>query len=507
MVDPGAAAVARELDGLPLALATAGAYLYHVATSFQDYLRLYKASWLKLQQTTPELSSYEDRQLYTTWQLSYDHIRGQNELSVRLLQLWAYFDNQDLWFELLREQNSAGPEWFARLTEDELNFHQAMRMLCNHGLAEADRSSEMDEIESTGYSMHSCVHEWTTHVLNQEWSKELARLSLYCVSFHVPDITAKGSSITQRRLMQHASRCWSSVKAGKFEEEIGLLVPLYNLGNLYSTLVKLDEAEQMFDRVLYGCQIISGRNETFTLNVVNSIGDLYTKQGKLMKAEKMYERAADGFEMTLGPNHPATLNTFNCLGILYRRLDKLGKAEKMYQRVLQGYKTGSGSEDLIKMNTANSLGLLYFDQRRLSEAEEMYLLALHGLEKALGNGHILTLSVVNNLGMLYEVQNKFNPAVEMYKRALQRKEKALGLDDTSTLGTVNNLGMLYTAQGKFVDAEEMLLRALRGKEKALGLDHTSTLNTVNNLMFIYNQMGRKSEEQHLCARFSNSTAG
>lgn len=65
MIDLGAAAVAKELDGLPLALATAGAYLDQVATGFQDYLRLYKASWLKLQQTTPELSSYEDRQLYT----------------------------------------------------------------------------------------------------------------------------------------------------------------------------------------------------------------------------------------------------------------------------------------------------------------------------------------------------------------------------------------------------------------------------------------------------------
>jgi hypothetical protein len=99
------------LDGLPLALATAGAYLDQVATSFTDYLHLYKASWLKLQQTSPEVTSYEDRQLYSTWQLSLDHIEQQNKLSVKLLQLWAYFDNQDLWFELLREGSSNGPEW------------------------------------------------------------------------------------------------------------------------------------------------------------------------------------------------------------------------------------------------------------------------------------------------------------------------------------------------------------------------------------------------------------
>jgi hypothetical protein len=109
MIDPSAVAVAKELDGLPLALATAGAYLNQVTTSFQDYLRLYKASWLKLHQTTPELSSYEDRQLYTTWKLSYDHIKRQNELSARLLCLWAYFDSKDLWFELLREKKLNRP--------------------------------------------------------------------------------------------------------------------------------------------------------------------------------------------------------------------------------------------------------------------------------------------------------------------------------------------------------------------------------------------------------------
>jgi hypothetical protein len=52
--DPLLAELAKELDGLPLALATAGAYLDQVSTSFADYLRLYKASWLKLQQTSPD---------------------------------------------------------------------------------------------------------------------------------------------------------------------------------------------------------------------------------------------------------------------------------------------------------------------------------------------------------------------------------------------------------------------------------------------------------------------
>src|SRR6195952_5477830 len=138
LLDPDPAELARELDGLPLALATAGAYLDQAATSFADYLRLYRASWLRLQQTSPEVSSYEDRQLYSTWQLSLEHIQQQNQLSAKLLQLWAYFDNQDLWFELVREGRTGGPEWLRQLTEDELSFNQAVRVLCDYGLAEVD---------------------------------------------------------------------------------------------------------------------------------------------------------------------------------------------------------------------------------------------------------------------------------------------------------------------------------------------------------------------------------
>jgi hypothetical protein len=101
ILDPDAIMLARELDGLPLALATAGAYLDQVAVSLSDYLRLYKQSWVQLQESSPELDSYEDRTLYSTWQISFDHVKQQNDLSAKLLCFWAYFNSQDLWLELL----------------------------------------------------------------------------------------------------------------------------------------------------------------------------------------------------------------------------------------------------------------------------------------------------------------------------------------------------------------------------------------------------------------------
>ena len=157
MLDPDAVKLTKELDGLPLALVTAGAYLDQTAISFSDYLRLYKASWTKLLKASPELSSYEDRTLYSTWQLSFDHVKQRNELSAKLLRLWAYFDNQDIWYELLRHGDSEDPEWIHELTKDELIFNGAVRVLSDHGLVEVDMSSQ-ERVESRGYSIHGCVH-------------------------------------------------------------------------------------------------------------------------------------------------------------------------------------------------------------------------------------------------------------------------------------------------------------------------------------------------------------
>jgi hypothetical protein len=181
ILDPDAVELAKELDGLPLALATAGAYLDQVVVSFTDYLRLYKESWGKLQKSSPELSSYEDRTLYSTWQISFDHVEQRNELSAKLLRLWAYFDNQDLWFELLQHGDSEDPDWIRQLTEDEVSFHEAIRVLSDHGLVGVGTSSQ-EQTESRGYSVHGCVHSWSIHVLNQEWDYELARVAVKFVT-------------------------------------------------------------------------------------------------------------------------------------------------------------------------------------------------------------------------------------------------------------------------------------------------------------------------------------
>ncbi|CCD42655.1 similar to kinesin light chain 1 [Botrytis cinerea T4] len=499
--DPDAIALVKELDGLPLALSTAGVYLEHVTTSFSDYLRLYKTSWLKLQTTSPSLDSYEDRKLYTTWQITFDRIQEQNPASAQLLKLWAYFNREDLWFDLLRYANSVDDEWIQKLTEDELNFNEAVTLLCTFGLVDPNRSLQQ-QIGSRGYSVHSCVHSWIVFVLNKEWDKSLARLAFTCVASKVPSTDGKYWWITQRRLLQHAIRQNSFIEDVMVDIE-ELNWGFYNLGILYKDQGKLAEAEVMYRRALEGYEKALGPDHTSTLDTVNNLGILYKDQGKLAEAEVMYRRALEGYEKALGPDHTSTLDTVNNLGALYSNQGKLAEAEKMYRRALEGKEKALGPDHTSTLDTVNNLGALYSNQGKLAEAEKMYRRALEGYEKALGPDHTSTLDTVNNLGSLYKNQGKLAEAEMMYRRALEGKEKALGPDHTSTLNTVNNLGILYKNQGKLAEAEVMYRRALEGYEKALGLELASSYLPALHTMFAFGNLFSQTDRKDMARAIYN----
>ncbi|KAF2732464.1 kinesin light chain 1 [Polyplosphaeria fusca] len=317
--DPDAVKLAKELDGLPLALATAGAYLHQVTMSLSEYLRLYKESWLRLQTTSPDLSSYEDRTLYSTWQISYDRVEQQNRLSAMLLRLWAYFDNYDLWFELLQHSDVEDPEWVQELTKDELTFHAAVRVLADHGLIEADQPWQA-QVESRGYSMHSCVHAWSIHVLNQEWDQGLARMCVKFVGSHVPGQENGKWWLTQRRLLHHALRC-SYMVLHNDSKENGMEWVWHQLGVLYANQGKLlVEAEKMYQRALQGYEKALGSDIVTSylpaLNAAYNLGLLYTGQGNTNEARRMYTRALSGYQIVFGPDHDDCKDVEEKLGAL-----------------------------------------------------------------------------------------------------------------------------------------------------------------------------------------------
>src|SRR5271155_3273218 len=133
--------LAQRLDGLPLALATAGTYLSQTADSFGDYLRLYNTSWDDLDEHSHRLFDYENRTLYSTWNISLTQVRDQDAAAAELLRLMAYLDNQDLWYELFHAGSADQPLWWSEVLKSRARFNRAMSTLHSYSLVEVRAGS------------------------------------------------------------------------------------------------------------------------------------------------------------------------------------------------------------------------------------------------------------------------------------------------------------------------------------------------------------------------------
>ncbi|KAK5947934.1 hypothetical protein OHC33_011039 [Knufia fluminis] len=174
--DSSAKRLARRLSGFPLALVTAGAFLRKSTMTFEQYLDVYERKWNINPRRPLRLQDYQDRTLYTTWNLSYNRLRNEDPDAAQMLRLMAYFDNQNVWYDLL----TAGlmddlPEWLQTTLEDKTDFEGAMAVLVDYCLLEVQHTSQ-------SYSMHSCVHDWTLSELNTTMSPELYWYAFNCVA-------------------------------------------------------------------------------------------------------------------------------------------------------------------------------------------------------------------------------------------------------------------------------------------------------------------------------------
>ena len=496
--DPGSRPLAHRLNGFPLALATAGAFLKQTPVDCTTYLQQYEEVWQVSRRRVSQLPEYSSRTLYTTWSLSLSQIKDEMPEAVELLEFLAYFDHQDIWYELLSvKEDRNQPSWFRYLTSRKFFFVEAMAVLTRYCLVETHH-------ETDSYSLHTCVHDWTLNGLKDEIDMSRYWLAFDCVAHHVDTEDADDvSGIRYRRFTGHAKRFLhtrfreATDQGGPFKAR---LKEFLDLARLLEKQLLYDAAEEMYLLMLEKNEAAANSNPRGYLATINNVALLYRKQHRLDEAEKMFQQALVGYEKLVGLEHRWTLNTINNLGLLYKSLGRLDESEQMYKKALLGKEKLLGRDHVLTVDTVFNLALLYDDLGRLDEAENLYQSALGGYEKTLGRDHPVTLNTGYNLALLYMKQGRLDEAERLFQQALAGYEIALGPHHLSTLSAINSLnrlGMLYGRVGRLDKAEAMHSRALTGKKKALGSDHTSTLATASLLGDLFFEQGRFDEAEEM----------
>jgi Tfp pilus assembly protein PilF len=452
------------LDGLPLAIAQAGAYIQESGSSLTKYLLFYKQQWSELMESdhlnNGPLKDYPNRSVWTTWGISYKAIREKNEDTANLLLLWSFLDNKDLWHDLFALSYKRLPiiaqmlsRWIGTIANSEIQFTVAMRLLRSYSLVE-------EITGTTGYATHPVVHQWARHSQGRSFETELGHLAVIIVGYSVPKEPNSNYYALQRRLLPHAQVCLRHIVQAEASARFGV-----NQADIYIGRSEVDDA---FPSALGG------------------LADLYDHHGKCVEALELHNREFNGLQKFLERRHKIAPGLFNESGVFYEGDLTTPGIDEILEKILRWSEENLGPMHRLTLRSVAGLAVDYWKQGKLVDAEEMYKRAIRGQVEVLGTTHVLTLQTFNNLGIFYANQGKPAEAELMYNCALRGYRKNIGEEGigeyTPALEVLYNMGNLHREHGNLAQAEQHYKRALRGYERAAGKEHVLKHRQARDVM-------------------------
>lgn len=473
-------------------------------TGMTEYLEFYNTAWDDLMtweaRPASTLREYGNRSVRTTWAISFEGVKRKNEDAAKLLQVWSYLDNRDIWFGMFNNERNSDleawsnpPEWFRRVVRNKLSFKGVAATLLAYSLIEARQDSE-------SYGVHPVVHEWCRKTVPPD-RPELAFLAITSVAFGVPDSNERGSWPIRRRLLQHANRFSQPLldmleEALEFEQAPDLYNAFWGLGGLYQDggPRMWIEAEATYSRAVSGFEKYLGLHHEITLHALANLATLYNDQERFIDAEALNRRVLAIRREVLGLDHIDTTGTMLNLAIVLTLNDKLAEAESLYQHLLM---RAPMEVESVKSRVFAGLGNIYCRQGKRTESEAMYLQAIAGYKTELETDHPDLLNVRYSLGFLYEQENRLVEADATMHQVSEGMKKVFGLEHEETLNAMHLLGTVFRKQEKFAEAEAVYQQALAGRRTVCGPEHESTLRTLRNLAICYTEQNKFTQVEAL----------
>lgn len=509
--------ITQEMDGLPLALDQAGAYIKETSCTLLEYLDLYRARNTDLLKEPRDDAAYPDS-VATTWSLSFEKVAQANPAAIELLHLLAFLYPEAIPEEIVTEASVHMGTVLGPVATNTLHFDSALKEILRfslvyrdpdtqtltiHRLVQAVFQSKMEQGIQHLWAIRAvqAVNEIFPGVEFATWS----RCQRYILQAQVCAALIKKWDLTfanAGRLLNQAG-AYLRVRARYSEAEgfyqqalviwhhaLGSMHPhvaacCNNLALLYFEQGRYEEAESFYRLALAIWQQAGPEYSRNVATCCNNIARLYLKQGKYEQAEKLFHAALTLREALFGSQHPDTATVLNNLAELFLAQGQYSQAENYYQQAHAIREQQLGLRHPETAATLDGLARLYRSQGKYKQAESLLQGILTTYETLLDPDHPEIATILNNLAVVYESEGKYAQVEQLYQRALRIREQHLGHQHPDTAATVNNLAALYSTQGKYKQAASLYQQAATIYEQALGPEHPHTATTLNNLADAY----------------------
>ena len=486
-----ARSVVEALDGLPLALDQAGAYIEETGCSLNDYLKFFKTRHSRLLRLRGKSATGHPEPVATTWSLSFEKIEQANPAAAELLRLCAFLHPDEIPEAMIIAGASESGPTLQPVAEDEFELNQAIGELHKYSLVKRDPEKKI-------LNIHRLVQAVLTDAMDKEAQREWAEKTVRIVNKAFPKVEFSTWPTCQQYL-PHARTCAELIKQWNMSiAEAAQL--LSRTGNYLCERAQYSEAEPLLQKALEIRQQVLGPEHIDVASAMSNLAGLYVYIGKYIQAEILYQQARGMYEHILGPTHPCVATTINDLALLYREQGWFAQAEPFLEQALALRIQAFGSEHPDVAVSFNNLALIYGDLGKYANSEELYQQALAIEERFLGAEHPEVATTLNNIGWLYYRQGRYDLVEAPHLQALAIREKGQGLDHPYVALSLNALGLLYRDQGYYTKAEPFLQRALMIREQAYGPEHLDVAQSLQNLGVLYYRQSKSTQAEQLLNR-------
>ncbi|MGI9058176.1 MAG: tetratricopeptide repeat protein [Ktedonobacteraceae bacterium] len=479
--------IVKEMDGLPLAIVQAAAYVEETGCSLTDYLSLY-ATHRKdlLAQRGSLLLDYPDTVL-TTWSLSFQQVEQESPAAADALRLCAFLAPDAIPEELLTRSAAELGIVLGAAAADPFKLNEALKVLRRYSLVRRDGSTHMLRI-------HRLVQTVLKESLDQETQRIWAERTVRAVNAAFPE-GYYDTDKNHQYYLPHVQECATLIKHYHlhFLEAAQLL---YQAGAFLRFHGFYPQSQSLHQQALTIRKQVLGPEHRATADSLNELAVLCRIQGDYEQAEGFHRQALAIREKELGLEHPTTALSLNDLGVLYRTQGKYEQAEPLLQQALSIREQLLGSEHLDTLTSFINLGKLYLEQGRYEQAEPLLQQALATSTRVLDPEHLLIAQNLNLLARLSYEQGNNKRAETLWKQSLTIIEKTHGSEHPATAERLNDLAELFFAQGRYAEAQSLCERALSICEKILGPEHSDTITVRRHLAKILSKIEVEQDSEY-----------
>jgi len=290
-----AEALAKEMDGLPLALDQAGAFIEETPSSLAEYLALYRQEGAKLRAERGELTT-EHPSVTVTFSLASKQVADSSSAAADLLRVCTFLAPDAIPEELFTEGAANLGENLGPVAASPLAFTKAIKEAGRFSLIERNPANQTLDI-------HRLVQEVLKDEMDEAEQRQWAERVVRAINRTFPNVEF---STWQRceRLLPHAQACAELVE--KWGLEFPEAARLLNQAGFYlKERARYAEAEPLYRRALAIREKVLGPEHPDAAMSLNNLAGLYRIQGQYAQAESLYTRALAIAEKTWGLDHPS----------------------------------------------------------------------------------------------------------------------------------------------------------------------------------------------------------